>query len=223
MERQHVTGKDYEHKVCCWCSRSLVLQLKPSFLVHTNLLDRRQVNSFAREFINSGNAVDNDLHALELRLHKFNNALPSTLKAENLMEFQLAGPGQGVMLCFSIIHCANMICLHSTRVPSLTGVTRSSDGDSNSSQDVIIEMARIGGELIHEHISNLSKTKSIPPMTGYCVFAIGAVHAHMHEFRDGPGYSEAWIHGVSCLLFLEHMSTYWPVLEKLVGVAKALT
>lgn len=136
------------------------------------------------------------------------------------MDFQLAGPGQGAMLCFSIIHCANMICLHSTRTSDLMGLTRSSSDDSDASKHIITEMARIGGEIIHEHISTSPRDRRIPPMTGYCVFAIGAVHAHMHEFRDGPGWSEAWIHGVSCLLLLEHMSTYWPVLEKLVGVMK---
>lgn len=160
---------------------------------------------------------DEKLMQLDSRLRSFYKTLPGVLKADNLLDFQLAGPAQDVKLCFATIHCANLICLHSFRVRNFSVLTDSSRFESDYSERTIMEMAQLGGGMIHEHISNFSKSRKTPPMAGYCIFAIGSVHAHTKEFRDGPGWSEPWINGVSCLLLLEHLSSYWPVLSTLVS------
>lgn len=171
-----------------------------------------------QQSIHGATISDESLLELESRLRRFHKSLPSVLKADNLMDFQLAGPAQDAKLCFAVIYCANMICLHSFKVRTFGKLTESNVPNSSQSEKIIIEMARLGGELIHEHISDFSKNRKTPPMAGYCVFAIGSVHAHMNEFRDGPGWSEPWINGVSCLLLLEHLRTHWPVLGTLVGL-----
>lgn len=160
---------------------------------------------------------DKRLMELDSRLRSFQRSLPSVLKADNLLDFQLAGPAQDAKLCFATIHCVNMICLHSFRVRKFSVMTDRSSVESRHSKQTIIDMARLGGESIHEHISNFSRSRKTAPMIGCCVFAIGSVHAHMNEFRDGPGWSEPWINGVSCLLLLEHSRSHWPVLNTLVS------
>lgn len=174
------------------------------------------MNAFLRESISHPTTVDSSFTGLEHRLRTFNEALPNLVRARNLTDFQLAGPAQNAMLSFALIHSANEICLHSTRVPSLFNKEQSKSADSRISERIIIDTAQIAGELIHEHNMTFSRGRKIPPMVGYCVFTIGSVHAHMNEFRDGPGWSEPWIYGVSCLLLLEHMRTYWPILGRLV-------
>lgn len=155
--------------------------------------------------------------ALEARLKAFSNALPSSIRANCLMDFQLAGPAQSAMLCFALVNCANTICLHSCKISHLSNMKPNTTADqTEASTQIVLNMAHTAGDMIHDHISNFSKERKTPPMIAYCVFAIGSVHAHMSEFRDDPGRSEAWIRGVSCLLLLEYMRTYWPVLDKLV-------
>lgn len=181
------------------------------------------MNAFLRESISHQTTEDSSLRRLEHRLRIFNDALPNIVRARNVTDFQLAGPAQNAMLSFAIIHSANVICLHSTRVPSLFNKEQSRSAESLKSERIIAETARIAGELIHEHNVTFSRGRKIPPMVGYCVFTIGSIHAHMNEFRDGAGWSEPWIYGVSCLLLLEHMRTYWPVLGRLVCVTHVPT
>lgn len=186
--------------------------------VYADLCDRREVMTLLQQSIHGAKTTDESLFELDSRLRKFHKSLPSILKADNLMDYQLAGPAQHAKLCFAVIHCANMICLHSFKLRTFGRLIESDEPVSRNSEQIITEMARLGGELIHEHISNFSKSWKTPPMVGYCVFAIGSVHAHMNEFRDGPGWSEPWINGVSCLLLLEHLRSHWPVLDNLVGL-----
>lgn len=133
------------------------------------------------------------------------------------MDFQLAGPNQDAMLAFTLIYCANMICLHSLRIPNLITMKHVSIADSKTSQRIVVDLAQLAGALVNEYISRTTRGRKIPAMVGTSVFAIGAVLAHMNEFRDGPGRSEPWMYGASCLILLEYITTYWPVLAGLVG------
>ncbi|KAL3440001.1 hypothetical protein BJX65DRAFT_315216 [Aspergillus insuetus] len=155
---------------------------------------------------------------LDAKLRRFYAHIPAELKSTDLFWSQNSDAVQRNGFCLESIYHCSLLRLYGSAIPALSGETKRGHldvplGISSYCTKVLLENLNAFGDLLKNYLCTCPDLSKIPSFLGYCAFTAGSTFSQLHAFGTGQRKSTSWAYGMLCLLFLDEIKGYYPVLN----------
>ncbi|KAL2833579.1 hypothetical protein BJY01DRAFT_90827 [Aspergillus pseudoustus] len=158
------------------------------------------------------------LLALDAKLRRFYAHVPNELKSTDLFWSQNSEAVQRNGFCLESIYHCSLLRLYASAIPAWSGEAKRGHldvplGMSSYCTKVVLENLNAFGELLKNYLCTYPDLSMIPSFLGHCAFIAGSAFSQLRSFGSGQRKSTSWAYGMLCLLFLDEIKGYYPVLN----------
>lgn len=193
----------------------------------TEIPGRREIRNLVRQtWNNRSTGYMTVVFEHDAKVEQVYRTIPVELSSKDVMGSHQPERRRRNAFLLNSIYYLCVIYLHASTVPGFSGKGVGSDISSNLAEfcaRTALLNANLFAEMARAYLATRPDFSKIPSFTGYCAFIAGSVHAVMLAQGQSRANDPSWTHAVLCLLILQELKCYFPVLSVFVSQRSIMT
>lgn len=187
----------------------------------TNRTDRREVRSLVRRSWDTHSSeYMTSVFELDLKLQRAYRSIPVELKGEGVLRNNVPERKRRNAFFLNSIYYLCVVYLHASAVPAFSGSKAGLEISTNLVEfcaRTTLLNANLYTEMAKAYRATTPDFSKVPSFVGYCAFIAGSIHGVMLGLKQTSSTRSSWANGIVCLLVLQELKVYWPILGILVS------